>query len=104
LARTQQQGGDTDSTLTDDQSEEYDDIEIIDESFGDNIGRSIEEVLKWVEDAQCSSRAPYHGSSRRKKLTRNGVSIPQKILRKSQHFFPSNPLNYSQIPTLFAKQ
>lgn len=41
-------------------------IEIADEGFHDEtIARPVEQAIKWVNDAYCRSRNPYHGNSRR---------------------------------------
>jgi len=65
LARFQQQSVDSDSTLTGDQNEEYDDIEMIDDSFGFNTGmRKFEGLLEnhiviWTHTA-CVDRMAIH--------------------------------------------
>ena len=41
-------------------------IEIADDGFRDEtIVRPVEQAIKWVNDAYCRSRKPYHGNSRR---------------------------------------
>lgn len=61
--RVQRRG--RESSDSDDSSTNDDCIELLDDCTAEGGLRTVDEALQWVESANCRSRAPYHGASRR---------------------------------------
>ena len=90
--------GDTQSDQTEDSHDPRDDVVelAIDDCSAESNGHTIDEILKWVEGAYCSSRAAYNSSSRRtlfrKKAEKKRRIDSAKNNQKITEFFSNNSM------------